>query len=99
MAFCEIDLDKFFDMFSLNNKEALFFSIEQFELRSGGGLEMADKSDLAAMFEQIKATKSLFIGYFYSKPYAKSSVFISKALCKMVNLVRYKRGTRLNRDA
>lgn len=78
MARFEIDLDKFFDIFSLNNKKALFFFTEQFELKSGGSLEMDDKSDLAAMIEQIKANKPLFIGYFCSQLYAKFSVSISK---------------------
>lgn len=80
MAYFEIDLDKFIDIFSLNDKETLLFFKEQFELRSGGSLEIADESDLAAMVEQIKAIKPPFIDYFGSRPYAKSSILISKAL-------------------
>lgn len=66
IALFEMDLDKFFDMFSLDNKEALFFSTKQFKLRSGEGFEMADKSDLTIMVEQIKGIKPRFIGYFCS---------------------------------
>lgn len=76
----KIDLDEFFNTFSFNNKKALFFSTKQFELRSKGGLKIADKSDFAVMIKQIKAIKFLFIGYFYSQLYAKSLVSISKAL-------------------
>lgn len=54
MAFFEMNLDRFFDMFSLNNKEALFFSIEQFEFRSKEGLEMVDKSDLDVMLNRSR---------------------------------------------
>lgn len=49
MALFEIDLDNFFDIFSLDNKEILFFSTEQAELKSKKSLETADKSDLAIM--------------------------------------------------
>lgn len=54
MAFFKMNLDRFFDMFSLDNKEALFFSIEQFEFRSKEGLEMVDKSDLDAMLNRSR---------------------------------------------
>lgn len=80
MVLFELDLHKFFYMFSLNDKEALCFFTEQFELRSGESLKMADESDLAVMVKQIKATKPPFIGYFCSRPYAKSSILILKSL-------------------
>lgn len=44
-----MDLDKFFNMFLFNNKKALFFSIKQFELKSGGDLEITEELDLAAI--------------------------------------------------
>lgn len=45
-------------------------------MRSRGGFEIADESDLAAMVEQIKATEPPFIGYIYSRPYVKFLVLI-----------------------
>lgn len=51
MAFFKIDLDEFFDMFSFDDQEALFFSIKQFELKSGRGFKMANELDFAAMIE------------------------------------------------
>lgn len=57
MAVFEIDLNKFFDIFLLDNKEALFFFIEDFNWESRENPEIADKSDLVAIIKQIKATK------------------------------------------
>lgn len=42
MVLFEINLNKFFNMFILDNKKVLFFSIEQFELKSGEGFKIAD---------------------------------------------------------
>lgn len=79
-ALFKIDPNKFFDIFSLNNKEVLFFSTKQFELKSGRYFKMANKSDFTIIVEKIKTTKPLFMDYFCSQLYTKFSILISNAL-------------------
>lgn len=49
MTLFEMDLDKFFNMFLLDDQKVLFFFTKQFKLRSGGGFEITKKSDCIAI--------------------------------------------------